>query len=257
MGLISSSADVCRVICISNHKGGQAKSTSAHNIGAGLAKIGYKVLLLDMDPQGNLTEGLGIVSPIHQLVDALLDGCDLPIISIKENLYVSPSDLDLGDAELHLTNKIGGFATLKQILKEYKAEFDYVIIDCPPSISILTQNALIASDELIIPVHPDFYAVKGMNRIIDIVAQLKSVIGLELSLLGVFFANVDKRQIIQQEAMARVNSLNLPVFDTIIRSNVKVKEASALRTDIFNYDPKSFGAIDYMNLVKEISNVKT
>ena len=157
-----------KTISIMNHKGGTGKTTSSINIGAGLAKKGLKVLLLDIDSQANLTEGFGIVDPEESVYDSIRENKKLPILNIKENLDLIPSSIDLLGAEMEIVSKIGREQILNKLLKTVRPNYDYVIIDCPPSVGLLTVNAMVASDTILLPLQGEYFAYKGVDRLLGI-----------------------------------------------------------------------------------------
>lgn len=242
-----------RIISILNHKGGVGKTTTTVNLGAGLASLGYRVLLIDLDGQENLTFAYGQGGEdernIYQAMRGRLN--ELPIIPISDSLHLVPSHLDLGAADLELANEPGREAILKQLISPVSTEYDYALIDCPPSLGLLTLNALTASQEVIIPVEAEPFALKGMVKLRETIDKVQKRINPHLHVLGVLITKYDIRknlhQIVQEELMR-----NVEVFNTSIRINVSLSEAQLQRCDIFNHAPKSNGAIDYLALSKEV-----
>ncbi|BDD07375.1 ParA family protein [Aureibacter tunicatorum] len=250
---------MAKVISIINHKGGVGKTTTTLNLGKALAQNSSKVLMIDMDPQGNLSQICNIHTPEVQVVDAILDENKLPAIFVSENLYISPSNLELVDAELALAMKANGVYRLKRSISSIinTKEFDYVLIDCPPSLNVLTQNAMVASNDLIITVEPTYLASNGLDRVLDVVEEIKQDINHELNVAGIVFTMVDKRLAIQRDIKDQVSTLfgkDIPIYKTVIHRSVSLQEAAALCTDIFTHSPKSIAAQDYHDLAKEISN---
>ncbi|RYX87262.1 ParA family protein [bacterium] len=233
-----------KTIAILNHKGGTGKTTSALNIGAGLARLKKKTLLIDLDPQTNLTEGLGVRDPKVSVYNSLRDGIDLPIQVISEYLDLVPSSLDLVGAELELVSQMARESILKKLLNKVKEQYDYIIIDCPPALGMLTINALVPSDTVLIPLEAEFYSYRGIDRMVNIISE---VIG------GVFITKCNPKRLLTEHITESVKKhFGNKLLDTKIRVNVALAEAPVHGQDIFTYAPNSNGAADYENLVKEI-----
>ena len=169
-----------RVISIVNHKGGVGKTTTTINLGKALVKLGFKVLLVDMDSQGNLSQSLGIDNPEKQVVNALLRNEDLPVVVIDENYHLSPSDLELAYADLELVQAVGGVNQLKNKLNPLKELYDYILIDCPPALNIFTNSALVASNGCLVTLQPEVSAMKGVNNLFERISQVRERINPEL-----------------------------------------------------------------------------
>lgn len=241
------------IISISNHKGGVGKTTSTQNIGVGLSKSGKKVLLVDLDPQANLSDAFGYDQVEISIYDALLGKQDLPIIELTGNLHLVPSNIDLSVAEPELTAKTGREYKLKEILEEIKDNYDYILIDCPPSLGLLTVNAFTASTEIYIPIDGEYFALKGLDKLIMVINEVKKVINPNIEITGAFVTRFDKRLIINRttEELLKEYFPNR-VFKTQIRKNVSLVEAPANNQSIYTYSPESTGAEDYKALVEEI-----
>ncbi|BDD13064.1 sporulation initiation inhibitor protein Soj (plasmid) [Fulvitalea axinellae] len=249
---------MAKIISIINHKGGVAKTTTTINLGKALALLGNRVLLVDLDPQGNLSQGLGHEEPEEQVVHALLEGAELPQVPISENLWLAPSDLELVDAELRLNNEIGGFGRLRKALRAVKDNYDYILIDCPPSLNIVTQNGMVASDSVIITIAPSFFAMKGLQRLMGIVEQVREEIHPDLEVEGIVFTLVEKRLVIHKSVIDYIGEATegrVRLFQAFIRKNVALEESNSNQTDIFTYDKTSNGAADYMALAEELASV--
>jgi len=246
--------DQARIISVINHKGGVAKTTTVINIGKALALLGKRVLMVDMDPQGNLSQIMGMGAPEAQVVHALLKNVPLPVFHIDENLSLAPSDLDLAYADLELVQMMGGYNRLKSALHPVRRNFDYVLIDCPPALNIFTNSALVASNGCLITLQPEVSAIKGLNNLFERITQVQNQINYELKVEGVLFTLVDKRLKLHQDMMSELKKeLNgIKIFDAFIRMNVAIKESQLAQQDIFTYDPLSNGANDYMAVAKEI-----
>lgn len=242
-----------KVIALSNHKGGVGKTTSTVNIGAGLANKGKKVLLIDMDPQANLSQCFGIQDPECTIYGALIGEHDLKPYAIKDTLHVVPSTLDLAGAEVELASKIARETILKKLVEKVKADYDYILLDCAPSLGLITINAFAATDEIYIPLQAQFLALHGLDKLFEIVELVKENINPDLHISGVFTTQYDGRKVLNRDIAELVQEhFKGKVFNTVIRDNVTLAEAPSHWQDIFSYSPKSYGALDYGNLVDEI-----
>ena len=247
-----------RVISIVNHKGGVGKTTTTINLGKALVKLGFKVLLVDMDSQGNLSQSLGIDNPEKQVVNALLRNEDLPVVVIDENYHLSPSDLELAYADLELVQAVGGVNQLKNKLNPLKELYDYILIDCPPALNIFTNSALVASNGCLVTLQPEVSAMKGVNNLFERISQVRERINPELVVEGIVLTMVDKRLKVHRDMIEYVNQSlnNFKIYNTQIRINVALKESQISQINIFDYDNNSNGATDYMSLAKEFcSNI--
>ena len=242
-----------KTISIMNHKGGTGKTTSSINIGAGLAKKGFKVLLLDIDSQANLTEGLGKGDPELSVYDSIRENKKLPILNVSENLDLVPSSIDLLGAEMEIVSKIGREQILHKLLKPIRSEYDYIIIDCPPSVGLLTVNAMVASDTILLPLQGEYFAYKGVDRLLGIVKEVRDNLNDKLEIGGVFITQINPNRILTKTIVEKLTEdLQDKVFDTKIRINVALAEAQLQGESIFDYAPDSNGAKDYELLVDEI-----
>lgn len=242
-----------RVIACSNHKGGVGKTTSVVNIGAGLARLKKKVLLVDMDPQANLTQSYGISNPEFTVYEALKGEHELVPINADKNLDVVASSLDLSGAEMELSSEAGREYIFTELIEPLVDKYDYIFIDCPPSLGLLTINALTAADELFIPLQPHYLAIKGLTKIIEVKDKVKKRLNKKIEITGVFITQYDKRKILHRDVVDTINTyFQDKVFKTKIRDNIALAEAPSMGTDIFRYNPRSYGADDYMDLCKEI-----
>jgi chromosome partitioning protein len=241
-----------RIIAIVNHKGGVGKTTTTLNLGKALSLQGKKVLLIDLDPQANLSQSVGIDDPKENIYHALCENIKLPITLITENFFICPADLGLSGAEAKLqSEQVMGYFKLKNLLPNSQ-DFDFVLIDCPPSLGILTINALLAANEVIIVTEPQFLAIKGLQTIFELMEKLKSTLTPKLQLKGILFTLYDRTVVSKSIIEQLQTQYGKLVFESIIRQNVKIAEASALRKDIFTYQGDSTGAQDYAQLAKEI-----
>ena len=241
------------VIAVANHKGGVGKTTSTQNIGAALAKLGKKTLLLDLDPQGNLSDAFGYDDVEESIYDALTDKAEVPIIKLGDHLDLIPSNLDLSVAEVELSGRTGREYTLKDAIDGVVNKYDYVLIDCPPSLGLLTINALTACDEVYIPLDSHYFSMKGLDKLMFIINQIKKRLNTDIRISGVFMTRYDPRVVVNKNIAAMVEE-GFPdtLFKTKIRNNIALVEAPIENQDIFRYAPKSNGAKDYTALTAEI-----
>ncbi|MEZ4919022.1 MAG: ParA family protein [Saprospiraceae bacterium] len=241
------------IISLLNHKGGVGKTTSAINIGAGLVERGKKVLLIDLDPQANLTISLGIPRQRVTIYEALRGESELVPVNHKPNLDVITSSLDLSGAEMELINEAGREFILRELLSHVIDDYDYIIIDCPPSLGLLTLNALTSSRFIIIPLQTEFLAVQGLAKIKQVIDKVRFRLNKQLEIGGVVATMYDSRRVLNRDVVDIIHKyFGDQVFKTYIRENVALAEAPAQRKDIFDYNPKSPGAQDYLDLSDEI-----
>ena len=238
-----------KIISIANFKGGVGKTTSTVNIGAGLSMEGKRILLIDLDPQFNLTQSLGLLDADKPIYGALRGEYALEPVAITEGLFIIPSSLDLIKAEIELSGEFKREEILSRLIAPLTAQYDYILIDCPPSLGLLTINAFIASDEIYVPIEAEFLALKGY-------AILSEAIGrIGLSIDHVFITKFDGRKVLNRNVLDTIrHSLSDIAFKTVIRENIALAEAPTQGLDIFRYAPKSVGADDYRQLIKEILN---
>ncbi len=242
-----------KIISLLNHKGGVGKTTSAINIGAGLVELGKRTLLIDLDPQANLTLSLGIPRQKVTIYEALRGEAELEPYSYKEGFDVITSSLDLSSAEMELINEAGREYILRELFETVIEDYDYIIIDCPPSLGLLTLNALTCSHYVYIPLQTEFLALQGLAKIKQIIDKVKFRLNKKLTIGGVIATMYDQRKVLNRDVVDTIRKYFGPkVFDTMIRDNVALAEAPAQRMDIFSYSNKSKGAEDYLSLCKEI-----
>lgn len=247
-----------KIISIANQKGGVGKTTTSVNLSSCLAYIGKKVLLVDIDPQGNATSGIGIEkADVEQCIyDVLVD--DVEAIKVirptsVENLYAIPATIQLAGAEIELVPTISREVRLKRALEEIKEQFDYIIIDCPPSLGLLTLNSLTASDSVIIPVQCEYYALEGLSQLLNTVRLVQKHLNHELKIEGVLLTMLDARTNLGLQVIDEVKKyFKEKVYKTIIPRNIRLSEAPSHGEPIITYDPKSRGAEVYLELAKEV-----
>ena len=247
-----------RIISISNHKGGVGKTTSAINIGAGLQKLGKRVLLIDLDPQANLSQSLGYGQEeitIYNYLKGAVNNSSLKItpIVIHKDFSLIPSSLDLSGVEVELSGEAGREFILKELLQPLKSSYDYILIDCPPSLSLLTINSFTASDEIIIPLQAQFLAMQGLAKLVEVIDKIKSRLNKTLTIRGVLITQYDSRKVLNRDVSESIIShFKDKVFKTKIRDNIALAEAPARAMDIFKYNSECNGAKDYLSIAKEI-----
>jgi len=243
-----------KIISILNHKGGVGKTTTAINLSASLAAHGKKVLLIDADPQANLTQSLGHPTESENTIYGALRGqYPLPVVHHRENFDVVLSTLDLSAVEIELAGEVGREFILRELLEPLTKNYDYILIDCPPSLGLLTVNALAASTSVLIPVQAQYLAVQGMAKLLNIIDKVKQKLNKSLQLEGVLVTQFTKTIVLNRDILSTIQG-HFPdkVFSTVIRSNVALAEAPSNGKDIFEYNPKSPGAQDYLSLCEEL-----
>ena len=247
-----------RVIAIANQKGGVGKTTTAINLSACLADLGKKVLALDLDPQGNMTSGLGVdKDEIERSVYDLIIGNagieEWICKNVLDNLDVLPSNIDLSAAEIEMIGVENKEFILKNEMEKIKDDYDFVIIDCPPALSMLTINAMTTADSVLVPIQCEYYALEGLTQLIHTIELVQERLNSSLQIEGVVFTMYDARTNLSLQVVENVkDNLNQNIYKTIIPRNIRLAEAPSYGMPINMYDPKSAGAESYMQLADEV-----
>lgn len=256
-----------KTFVIANQKGGVGKTTTTLNLGAALALRGKKILLVDLDPQANLSSGLGFTrqfdknswnsqqeAPYKSIYDVLVNEVNISSVFVSTstpNLYLVPSHLSLAGAEIEMVNMLARENLLKKALSKLEEDFDYILIDCPPSLGLLTINALCSADKVLIPIQCEYFALEGLGQLIETTKLIKGI-NPTLSIGGVILTMFDSRTKLSSSVVDDVNSFfGSEAFKAIVPRNVRLSEAPSHGKTIFQYDPKSTGAIAYSDLAKE------
>lgn len=261
-----------RTIAVMNQKGGVGKTTTSVNISAALAANGAKVLLIDLDPQAHATLHFGLTfeSEFPSVYDVLVNDASLASVrkQIDENLWLIPAHLDLAAADFELASVLGREMLLRDKIAVDEMKFDYLIVDCPPSLGVLTLNALAAVEEVFIPLQPHFLALHGLSKLLQTIELVSKRLNAKLRVSGVVLCMFEGRTSLAKEVASDVGSFltvehgkttpwaNAKVFETKIRRNIRLAEAPSFGQSIFQYDPRSNGAEDYRSLVEEIMAMK-
>lgn len=255
------------IIAIANQKGGVGKTTTAINLAVYLGKLGKRILLVDLDPQSNLTSGIGFVSnedsvnpiyeglskSIYDVLDGKASVKEVFVVTKYENVHLIPASIDLAGAEIELVNTMSRETILKNALEEVKSEYDYIFIDCPPSLGLLTVNALVASSQVFIPVQCEYFALEGLGQLINTIKLIKKRLNSTLEIGGVIMTMYDIRtNLSKQVANELTKFFGDKVFKTIVPRNVRLSEAPSHGKAIIEYDPRSQGALAYESLAREI-----
>jgi len=247
-----------KIVAIINQKGGVGKSTTAVNLSAALGSMNKAVLLVDLDPQGNATSGLGVdKSQVeHDIYDVLLDElavADAVIPDVCEGLDLIPATINLAGAEVELVNEMARENRLKSAIGALRGKYDYIFIDCPPSLGLLTVNALVSADKLLIPIQCEFYALEGVTKLLDSMKRVKNLLNPSLDIFGVLLTMYDGRTTLSRQVADEVHRyFGKCVFNAMIPRTVKLSEAPSYGQPITEYDPKGKGAESYLALAKEV-----
>lgn len=241
-----------KVIAFANHKGGVGKTTAVASIGAALASMGYNTLVVDLDAQANLTESLLQMKEGRTIYNALKERKDLPVVELRKNLSLVPSSLDLAGVELELSGAMSREYILKDLIEPISSEYDFILLDCPPSLGLIVVNAFVASTDVIVPLTAEALPFKGLTMIQDILAIVQKRLNQSLKLSGIVLSRWEGRKLNRMVEDTLRQEYGALVFDTKIRTNIAIAEAPLTKQDIHTYNKESNGSKDYKTLTEEL-----
>ena len=247
-----------KIVALANQKGGVGKTTTTINLGASLAKLGKKILVVDSDPQGNASAGLGVDAReadshlYHCFIGEVAATKAIQIVSDYDNLAILPTHIDLIGVEVELMSAPNREQYLAETLSSVKSEYDYILVDCPPSLGLLTLNALTAADSVIIPMQCEYFALEGLGQLVRTIRLVKNSYNRRLAIEGLLLTMYDRRNKLTYQVAKEINNhFRDQVYSTVIPRNVRLSESPSHGCPVLTYDPASSGALSYMNLGKE------
>lgn len=250
---------MAKSVCIINQKGGVGKTTSTVNISSAIASMGKRVLIVDLDPQGNASSGIGLKrheyqeANVYHLLIGEAEITEVIYPTAFKNLSIIPANADLVGAEIELVNESKREYRLKEAFAQITERFDFIFIDCPPSLGLLTLNALTAANSFLVPLQCEYYALEGLSQLLNTAGIVKKGLNPELKIEGILLTMFDSRNNLSHQVVGEIRShFNEKVFEAIIPRNVRLSEAPSHGLPIFEYDDKSIGSRKYMDLAKEI-----
>lgn len=242
-----------KIISIINQKGGVGKTTTTCSLAAALSLHDQKVLAVDLDPQCNLSQSLGVKTYENNVYQLLKGNCGFCPVSINENFDLLPSSIDLSAFEVEMSNEPGREYLLKEILRKVQDRYDYILIDCSPSLGLVSLNALTASDSFLVPILPHHLSIQGLSKLIEVTDKIKTRMNKKLKLEGVLLTQFSNRKVLHRDVLEVIqNHFKEKLYQTHIRENIALAEAPSTGLHIYSYEMTSKGGLDYLNLCKEL-----